>query len=122
VHVRGPVAVGGALGSVGRVALAEVWPAASSWVVWADLAVNVSGAFLLAVLVARVDDPRWRAGLGTGLLGSWTTVSALGVGVGVRLVDGDVVPGLVYALATMALGLLAVGLGTRLAGRAEVAA
>lgn len=115
--MRGPVAIGGAVGSLARVALHEVWPAATAWVSWAELTVNVTGAFLLAVVVHRVPDPRWRAGLGTGLLGSWTTVSAFGEGVASRLLAGDVVPGLAYAVGTVALGLAAAALGDRVGRR-----
>lgn len=114
--MRGPVAVGGALGSLARVGLYEAWPAAGAWGTAAELTVNLTGAFLLAVLVRRVGAPRWRAGLGTGLLGSWTTVSAFGAGVGTRLLDGHVVPALAYATATVGLGLLAAALGDRVAG------
>ena len=114
--MRGPVAVGVALGSLGRVALGQAWPASGPWVTWAELTVNVTGAFLLALVVVRVRDPRWRAGLGTGLLGSWTTVSAFGEGVGSRLLSGSVVPGLSYAVLTVALGLCAAALGARVAG------
>lgn len=49
---------------------------------WATLAVNVIGSFVLAVLVARLWPrvPEWmRAGLGPGLLGSFTTFSAVAV-------------------------------------------
>lgn len=114
--MRGPVALGGAIGSVARVALGQAWPTAGPWVTWAELTVNVTGAFLLAVVVARVPDPRWRAGLGTGLLGSWTTVSAFGEGVAARLLAGDVVPGLAYAGLVVVLGLAAAALGDRVAG------
>ncbi len=117
--MRGPVAIGGAVGSLSRFALHEAWPAASPWVSWAELTVNVSGAFLLAVVVHRVPDPRWRAGLGTGLLGAWTTVSALGEGVGARLLAGDVAPGLAYAVGTVVLGLAAAALGDRVGGRRQ---
>lgn len=118
--MRGAVALGGAIGSVARIALGQAWPAAGPWVTWAELTVNVTGAFLLALVVARVRDQRWRAGLGTGLLGSWTTVSAFGEGVGARLLAGDVVPGLTYAVGTVALGLGAVVVAERLVGGTEV--
>lgn len=120
--MRAAVALGGALGSVARLAVGEAWQAAGPWVTWSELTVNVTGAFLLAVVVHRVPDPRWRAGLGTGLLGSWTTVSAFGEGVAARLLDGDVVPGLTYALVTVLLGLAAAAAGERLAAPREVAA
>ena len=120
--MRAAVAVGGAVGSLARVALGQAWPAAGPWVSWSELTVNVTGAFLLAVVVHRVPDPRWRAGLGTGLLGAWTTVSALGEGVGARLLDGDVLPGLAYATATVVLGFAAAAAGERLAAHRQVAA
>ena len=120
--MRAAVALGGALGSVARVALGLAWPTAGPWGSWAELTVNVSGAFLLAVVVHRVPAPRWRAGLGTGLLGSWTTVSALGEGVGARLLAGDVLPGLSHAVVTVLAGSVAVVAGERLAARREVPA
>jgi len=115
------VAVGGAVGSAARVALGEAWTAAGPWVTWAELTVNLTGAFLLAVLLTRVENPRLRAGLGTGALGAWTTVSALGQGIGERLLAGDVVPGLTYATVTVVGGVLAAAVGTRLASSGTTA-
>ena len=53
------------------------WP-----VGWSTVIVNVFGSFLLGVVVSRLPAraPRWlRAGLGAGLLGGFTTFSALAV-------------------------------------------
>ena len=114
--MRAAVALGGAIGSVGRVGLALAWPAATAWVTWAELTVNVTGAFLLAVLVERVEDPLWRAGLGTGLLGSWTTVSAFMGGAADRVL-GEEALGWVYPAHTVVLGVAAAWVGRRLATR-----
>jgi CrcB protein len=89
---------------------------------WSTLAVNVVGSFALAVLVARVW-PRassWlRAGLGTGMLGSFTTFSAFAV----ALVElGPTPAGLGYGALTVVLGLAAALAGLALGrGRAETA-
>lgn len=98
------VALGGALGSVARVALTSEVPHMEVGV--ATFLVNVLGTFGLALLLARTDDGRTRAFLGTGVLGSWTTFSALAVLAGDDLLDGDLVLGIGYAVASVVAGLL----------------
>lgn len=83
---------------------------------WATLAVNVVGAFALGLLVAwawpRVPD--WaRAGLGAGLLGSFTTFSAVAVGL-VTIEGGWAV---VFLVANVVLGVAAAFLGLWLGRR-----
>ncbi len=71
------VIAGGAVGTGLRLLVDAVSP-----LPWATLAVNVVGAFALGLLVAKVWPrvPTWtRAGLGAGLLGSFTTFSAVAV-------------------------------------------
>lgn len=85
-------------------------------ITWGTLAVNVVGAFALGLLVAKVWPrvPAWtRAGLGAGLLGSFTTFSALAVIV-VTLPFGWAVA---YAAASVVLGVAAAFLGLRLGRR-----
>lgn len=88
------------------------------------LGINLLGAFLLAVLVqtlsARTDSARSRAvrlALGTGMLGGFTTYSALAVDT--LLLGGGGHPGAAigYALATVVGGGLASWLGIGLAAR-----
>ena len=83
----------------------------------ATLVVNVVGSLVLGYLVARVwpTASAWvRAGIGPGVLGSFTTFSALAV----ILVDlGFTLEGLLYLAATLVLGLGAAYLGLRLGGR-----
>ena len=119
--MRGPerphlhVAIGGALGSVARVGVDAAVPVTpGSWPV-ATLAVNVSGALLLAVVLARLRDPRLQALLGTGVLGAWTTFSTLAVELDVLLRTAPVVA-VAYAATSVAAGLVAVRLGRRAAG------
>ena len=110
------VAVGGALGTLLRAALDAALPHAPTGFAAPTLLVNVLGAALLGALVGwsspRV--PGWaRAGLGTGLLGAFTTYSAFAVSV-VQLAEGR---SLAAAAATVAL-TLALGIGAAAAGLA----
>lgn len=110
------VAVGGALGSVARVGVGAAVPATPGGWPLATLLVNVSGALLLAVVVARLRDPRLQALLGTGLLGAWTTFSTFAVELDVLLRSRPVVAA-TYAATSVLAGLLAVRLGRRPGGR-----
>ncbi len=101
------VAVGGAVGSVARTGVAVAVPG-----VLGTLVVNVSGAFLLGLLLARTADPRRRALLGTGVLGSWTTFSALVVDVD-RLLRTTPVVAVAYLAVSLGAGLLAARAGRR---------
>lgn len=78
---------------------------------------NVLGSFVLGLLVARVwpTAPSWlKAGLGSGLLGSFTTFSAVAVSL-VSLVHADQwMPALAYLAASLILGLGAAWLGLHL--------
>lgn len=100
------VAVGGAVGALARFGLVEAFPDRT-----VTLVINVVGSFLLGVLIARRADDVWaRAVLGTGVLGGFTTFSALAV----QAVEAPVVTGALYVLLTLGLGLGAARLGLRL--------
>lgn len=80
----GCVALGGALGGTARYAVAQALPRVGTEFPWATLVVNLVGAAVLGfVLVALADRPppadRWRAFLGTGVCGGFTTFSTLSV-------------------------------------------
>lgn len=85
---------------------------------WGTLVVNVTGSFLLGLLVAAVGDlaasDDVHAVLGTGLLGGYTTFSAASVEA-VNLARGQgrrpVITAVLHATAMLVLGLLAAGLG-----------
>lgn len=112
------VALGGAIGAVGRVAVAVAVPLHPAQLPWATLGANLGGAFLLALLLTVIgdrlsEDPTVRLLVGTGMLGAFTTYSAFSVEV-VALVDaGAGVTAAVYLVLTLTGGLTAAGAGVR---------
>ncbi|MET4099100.1 CrcB protein [Agrococcus sp. UYP10] len=96
------VAVGGAIGTAGR-ALLEA--AIADW--WALLAVNAVGCALLGLAVAALAGaPDWvRHGIGAGLLGGFTTFSAIAVASASASAAGDGWPALVPALPGIAIAV-----------------
>ncbi|MGZ4603740.1 MAG: fluoride efflux transporter FluC, partial [Kineosporiaceae bacterium] len=72
------IAVGGALGSLGRWGVAEALPHAPGVFAWSTFVTNVSGCFLIGLLMVFVIDV-WppsrhlRPFLGVGVLGGYTT-------------------------------------------------
>jgi len=114
------VVVGGLVGTGLRLGLDLLLPHADDGLPVSTLVANVVGAFALGLLVGRVwpTAPAWlRAGLGAGLLGSFTTFSALAVAVVALSASGEWMPAAGYLVATLALGLAAAALGLRLGGR-----
>lgn len=76
------VAVGGLTGTELRYGLGLAFPETAGAMPWTTLGINVAGSFVLAALttvwMARPQTAFWlRAGLGPGLLGSFTTFSAV---------------------------------------------
>ncbi len=112
------IALGGAVGSLARWVLEEavVWsgPTSGSWP-WATLMVNVLGALAIgALLSSRLLEGRpewWRPMLVTGVLGGFTTFSALALESGLMIEAGNTFAALGYIAVTVVAGLLAVGLG-----------
>ncbi len=127
MHLQGAsiglVFVGGAVGTGARTALSAATPAASGVPV-AVLGINVVGAFLLGVLLQRLhragpDQGRRRALrllVGTGVLGGFTTYSALAADTAGLLVEGRGAAALLYAGGTLLLGLAAALAGLRCGG------
>jgi CrcB protein len=117
------VVLGGAAGSLARYGIGE-WLNPGHELPVGTLLVNVTGSFalgaLLAVLALRGDDTGARREarllLGTGLLGGYTTYSALAVETETLLRDGRVALGTAYAIGSVVLGVLAAAAGVA-AGR-----
>jgi len=118
VHLRWPylalVFAGGTVGTALRELLAiSVPPVAGVAVV--IVGINVVGAFLLGLLLETLaglgaDEGRrrqLRLFLGTGLLGGFTTYSALATDTGLLLADDRLGTALLYALGTVVVGALA---------------
>lgn len=113
------VLIGGATGTAARWGIDTVLPHSDDGFPVSTLIANTIGAFVLALLVARVwtTAPQWlRAGLGAGLLGSFTTFSAVAVSLVAMPVSGQWMPALAYLALTLVLGLGAAVLGLRLGG------
>ena len=118
--VLAAVLAGGFLGTLARYEVERAWPAARGGLPVATLAINTSGAFLLALLVAVLVARRHGGHLlrpfaATGVLGGWTTYSTLAVeavtlvkvhhaGTAVGYLALSLVAGLAAAVAGMALG------------------
>ena len=112
------VLVGGAIGTGLRLSIDTMFPHDDTAFGVATLTLNTVGAFLLAVVVARVwaRASSWvRAGLGAGVLGSFTTFSAVAVALVSLGAAGEWMLALLYLVATLVLGLAAAALGLRLA-------
>ncbi|QIK82350.1 CrcB family protein [Sanguibacter sp. HDW7] len=118
------VALGGTVGTALRYGLGRLVPHVGG-VPWATLLENVVGAFLLGLLLESLvragrEDARrryLRLGLGTGLLGGFTTFSALALETRNLLAAGDVLLGSGYALGSVVLGVVAATAGVTLAVR-----
>ena len=111
------VCLGGALGAGARYALTSAPSGDAASVFWATAAVNVFGSLLLGVVAGALGDwhPRWRALLGPGVLGGFTTYSAFAVQIGsLPLPAADPRGTLVVLVA--ALVLLAVAAASAMAG------
>lgn len=115
------VAVGGAVGTAARVLL-ESWIA--DW--WALLVVNALGCALLGISVAALASaPDWlRHGIGAGMLGGFTTFSAVALAsVSTSAASGGwpalvpALPGIAIALGMLVACLLAAWAGLLLGRR-----
>ncbi|KRE84544.1 MULTISPECIES: fluoride efflux transporter FluC [unclassified Arthrobacter] len=112
------VAVGGLAGSELRYGLGLAFPDVPGSVPWATLAINISGSFALAALttvwMSRPHTTFWlRAGIGPGLLGSFTTFSAV-IFASDQLARAGAHPEwILYLGLSLGLGLAAAGLGWR---------
>lgn len=114
------VVVGGIAGTGLRILLDAALPHTDTTVPWSTLIINVVGSFALGLLVARVWPvaPAWlRAGLGAGLLGSFTTFSAFAVSLVTLTRAGLGWVAAVYLVVSVTAGLGAAGLGLRFGGR-----
>ncbi len=116
------VLIGGALGTAARAGL-DLWINHNDHQFPLDtLLINVVGSLLLGFLVARVWPvaPGWvRAGVGPGLLGGFTTFSAVMASMVTLAAGGQVALALLYIVATLVLGFGAAVLGLVVGRRRE---
>lgn len=114
------VALGGAIGTAGREGVALALPAHGG-LPWAVLIVNLAGAlvlgFLLTALSSTAETPRrrdLRVFVGTGMMGGFTTYSALATD-SIILAETQPAVAAGYAVMSVAVGLLSAALGMALA-------
>lgn len=111
--------LGSGLGGLARYA-AGVWiqSTSRSEFPWGTLVINVSGSLLLGLVYGTLDNvsaaPEWRAFLGIGVLGGYTTFSAFSYETVRMMYDGEWDRALWYVLGSVILSLAAALLGFRL--------
>ena len=117
----GLLAAGGAAGAIARWGLAGwIGRSARSGIPWGTLAVNLAGCLLLGVLLATLDrrvpgDEAWRALLGVGFLGAFTTFSTFAWELHDLLREGSAWTAVAYAGGSVILGVGAFAAGIALA-------
>jgi CrcB protein len=108
------VLIGGAIGTGLRLGLDDLFAVPDNAFPVSTLIINVVGSLVLGFLVARVWPiaPAWiRAGVGPGILGGFTTFSAVMISMVTLAASGGVLLALVYLVATLVLGIGAAALG-----------
>ncbi|MET4094843.1 CrcB family protein [Arthrobacter sp. UYCu712] len=115
-RVWAAVAAGGLVGTELRFVAGLVFPEAADALPWTTLVINVAGSFVLATLttlwIARPRTAFWlRAGLGPGLLGSFTTFSVVVYAVDQQFRAGFHSTWLAYLALSLVLGLGAAAAG-----------
>lgn len=114
------VGLGGAVGTTARSQLETAFPTAAGAWPWTTFWINVSGAFVLGVLLETLavlgPDQGWRRGarlgVGTGVLGGYTTYSSFVVETAVLGRDSHYVLAAGYDIASLVLGFGVAYLGT----------
>jgi len=117
----GLVAVGGIIGALGRYGLTRAFPVGAGTFPTTTFVVNVSGAFILTVLlewlVHRGTSEHWlRLFVGVGVLGAFTTFSTFATELALLWRDHERATAVAYAVASVAAGVLAVLLGLVVTG------
>ncbi len=114
--VLAAIALGACLGAPARYGVAQVVHVAKDSFPWATFWTNISGSFLLglilAVLVARFPPTTYlRPFVATGFLGAYTTYSTFAVETDLLIKNGHAPIALAYAAASLIAGFVAVWVG-----------
>jgi CrcB protein len=112
----GAIALGGALGAPARYGVAQLVGSGANGFPWATFWTNISGAFLLGLILAlvleRFPPTRYlRPFVATGFLGAFTTYSTFAVETDLLVKDGHLTVAVTYATATFLTGFAAAWCG-----------
>ncbi len=114
------IATGGFLGALARYELGLAWPTAAGHFPWTTFTINVTGGFLLGILLTILGTrpSRYlRPFLGVGLLGAWTTMSTFAVEADLLVRGGRLLTSVGYIVATVVVGVTATALGVAVTRR-----
>ena len=115
------VAVGGSLGALARYGLLSAFPVGRGTFPTTTFVINVSGAFILTVLLEwlvrrRTPDHWLRLFVGIGVLGAFTTFSTFADEIALLWHDHERATAIEYSVSSVAAGVLAVLLGLVVSG------
>ncbi|WP_019633453.1 fluoride efflux transporter FluC [Actinomadura atramentaria] len=110
------IAAGGALGALARYGIGGAFPHGAGEFAWATFWINVSGCFLIGVLMVLILEtfevhPLTRPFLGVGVLGGYTTFSTYAVDFEQAVRAGSAGTALAYLAGTAVAALVAVWTG-----------
>ncbi|MEU4236156.1 CrcB family protein [Actinoplanes sp. NPDC026619] len=120
--VLAAISAGGVLGALARYGIAAAWPHDPGGFPWSTLVINVTGCFLIGVLmviVTRVTPNQrlLRPFVGVGILGGYTTFSTYIVDIYRAAEAGAPWVALAYLGSTLVGAMLAVAAGSALTSR-----
>lgn len=111
--------VGAGIGGLARYAFSAWLQSASASFPWGTLIINVTGSLLLTFVYGLLEGtaaaPEWRAFLGIGILGGYTTFSTFSYESVRLLQDGEWERALLYVMSSVVLSILGAVVGFRLA-------
>ncbi|MEA2533064.1 MAG: fluoride exporter [Actinomycetota bacterium] len=110
------IALGGALGAPARYGVAQLVHVAKGSFPWATFWTNITGSFalglVLVLILERFPPTRYvRPFVATGFLGAYTTYSTFAVETDLLVRGGQAGTGVVYGLASLVAGFVAVWAG-----------
>jgi len=119
IDVIAAIGLGGAIGTLARYAIAVAFPVASRQIPWSTLVINLSGSFLIGIvmfLVLRHSSNRFiRPFVVIGVLGGFTTFSTFAVE-SVQLIQERPLIAMIYLVISVGGGALCVLVGGTAAG------
>jgi CrcB protein len=117
--VLAAASAGGVAGALARYTVAIAWPHPPSGFPWSTFVINVTGCFLIGILMVIVTEvvthkPLLRPFLGVGVIGGYTTFSTYVVDIQRTAGAGALLVAFAYLALTLVGALLAVYAGTAL--------